>query len=141
MLSQLGQNVDPLGFGTAFFLKVRLILQQLTVDKFGWDTDVPGNVVKEWNKWLHSMLLLEKFSMNRWYFLHCGPLKSVDVKYQLHGFSDASDQAYSVVIYLCRLVNGLPTVSFVLGKCTVVQRHQSFLANCKEGVSCRTKCY
>ena len=56
----------------------------------------------------------------------CGPLKSVDVaKYQLHGFSDASNQAYSVVIYLRRLVNGLPTVSFVLGKCTVVQRHQS----------------
>ena len=126
MLSQLGQNFDPLGFGAPFFLKARLIFEQLAVDKFDWDTDVPGNIVKEWNKWLHSLLLLEEFSMNRWYFLHYGPLKAVDVvKYQLHGFSNASNQAYSVVIYLPRLVNGLPAVSFVLGKCTVVQRHQS----------------
>ena len=58
--------------------------------------------------------------------MHCRPLKSVDVvKYQLHGFSDASNQAYSVVIYLCGLVDGLPIVFFMLGKCTVVQRHQS----------------
>ena len=113
MLSQPGQNFDTLGFWAPFFLKARLILQQLAVDKFDWDTDVSDNVVKEWNTWLHSLLLLEEFSMNWWYFLHCGPLKSVDVvKYQLHGFSDASNQAYSVVIYLLRLVNGLPTVSF-----------------------------
>ena len=58
--------------------------------------------------------------------MHRALLKSVDVvKYQLRGFSDASNQACSVVIYLGRLVNGLPTISFVLGECTVVQRHQS----------------
>ena len=106
MLSQLGQNFDPLGFGAPFFLKARLILQQLAVDKFDWDTDVPSNVVKEWNTWPHSLLLLEEFLMNRWYFLHCGPLKSVNIaKYQLHDFSNASNQAYSVVIYLPRLLN------------------------------------
>ena len=126
MLSQLRQNFDPLVFGAPFLLKACLILQHLVADKFDWDTDVPGNVVKQWNTWLHFLLLLEEFSMNRWYFLHCGPLKSVDVvKYQLHGFSDASNQAYSVVIYLRRLVNEIPTVSFVFDKCTVVQRHQS----------------
>ena len=99
MLSQLGQNFNSLGFGAPFFLKARLIPQQLAVDKFDWDTDVPGNVVKKWNTWLHSLLLLKEFSLNRRYFLHCEPLKSVHVvKYQLHGFSDASNQAYSVVI-------------------------------------------
>ena len=60
MLSQLGQNFDPLDFGAPFFLKARLILQQLAVDKFDWDTDDPGNVVKEWNTWLHSLLLLRR---------------------------------------------------------------------------------
>ena len=141
MLGQLGQSFNPLGFGAPFFMKACLILQQLAVDGFDWDADVPGDVVGEWSEWLYSLLLLEEFLMNRWYFLHCGPLKSVDVvNYQLHGFSDASNQAYSVVIYLRRLVNGLPTVSFVLGKCTVVQRHQSSY-NCKEEVSRRTKCY
>ena len=33
MFSQLGQNFDPLEFGTPFFLKARLILQQLAIKK------------------------------------------------------------------------------------------------------------
>ena len=45
MLSQLGQSFDPLGFGTPFFLKVRLILQQLAIEKFDWDEKVPESVM------------------------------------------------------------------------------------------------
>ena len=41
MLSQLGQNFDSLEFDSAFFLKVRLILQQLAIEKFGWVEEVP----------------------------------------------------------------------------------------------------
>ena len=56
--------------------------------------------------------------------MHYGPLKLGDVvRHQLPGFSDAFNQAYSVAIYLLRLVNGLTTLSLVLGKFTVVQRH------------------
>ena len=47
MLSQLGQNFDPLGFGFPFFIKARLILQQLAIDKYDWDTKVPDEIVKE----------------------------------------------------------------------------------------------
>ena len=56
MLSQLGQNCDLLGFGVPFFSKAPLIFQQLALDKFDWDTDVPGNVVKEWNT-VHGYIL------------------------------------------------------------------------------------
>ena len=47
MLSQLGQNFDPLGFGAPFFVRARLILQQLAVEKFDWDTEVPQEIVKQ----------------------------------------------------------------------------------------------
>ena len=47
MLSQLGQNFDPLGFGSPFFIKARLILQQLAIDKYDWDTKVPDENVKD----------------------------------------------------------------------------------------------
>ena len=126
MLSQLGQNFDPLGFGSPFFLKARLILQKLAVEKFDWDAEVPEGVVKEWNVWLHSLEMLKDFSLPRWYFLNAG-LSSPgdDVKYQLHGFSDASNVAFSSVIYLRRLVNGVPAVSFVFGKCKVVLANQN----------------
>ena len=126
VLSQLGQNFDPLGFGSPFFLKARLILQKLAVEKFDWDAEVPEGVVKEWNVWLHSLEMLKDFSLPRWYFLNAG-LSSPgdDVKYQLHGFSDASNVAFSSVIYLRRLVNGVPAVSFVFGKCKVVLANQN----------------
>ena len=34
MLSQFGQNFDPLGFSNPFYLKTRLILHQLVVERF-----------------------------------------------------------------------------------------------------------
>ena len=62
----------------------------------------------------------------RWLFLNSDiPCSIDDVKYELHGFSDASNQAFSSVIYLRRLVNGAPIVAFIFGKSTIVQQHQS----------------
>ena len=72
MLSLLGQKFDPLGFGSPFFIKARLILQQLAVDKYDWDTTVPDDVVKEWDAWLHSLRLLQNFSLSRWLFINSG---------------------------------------------------------------------
>ena len=121
MLSQLGQNFDPMGFGSPFFIKARLILQQLAIDKYDWDTKVLDEIVKEWDAWLHSLSLLQSFSLSRWLFLNSGiPCSIDDVKYELHGFSNASNQAFSSVIYLRRLVNGAPSVAFIFGKCTIV---------------------
>ena len=47
------------------------------------------------------------------------------MQYQLQVFSDASNQVLSSVVYLRRLVNGVPRVAFVLGKCTIVLTNQS----------------
>ena len=44
--------------------------------------------------------------------------------YQLHGFCDASDNAFSCVIYL-RRINGCATLSFISGRSRVVLNHQS----------------
>ena len=116
MLSQLGQNFDPLGFGAPFFVKARLILQKLAIEGLDWDSEVPNAVIKEWNDWLRSLLLLKEFSLPRWYFHGCDLHGPGDVVvYQLHAFSDASNEVLSSVVYLRRLVNGVPCVAFVLG--------------------------
>ena len=65
MLSQLGQNFDPLGFGSLFFLKARLIMQQSAIKKFNWDEEVPESAVKEWEAWLHPLETLKDFSLPR----------------------------------------------------------------------------
>ena len=87
---------------------------------------MPECVVKEWEAWLRLLEMLKDFSLPRWYFLNAG-LSSLgdNVEFQLHGFSDASDLAFSSVIYLRRLVNGIPAVSFVFGKCNIVLANQT----------------
>ena len=82
---------------------------------------MPESVVKEWEAWLHSLEMLKDFSLPRWYFLNAD-LSSPDdnVEFQLHGFSDVSNLAFSSVIYLRRLVNGIPAVPFVFGKCNII---------------------
>ena len=84
------------------------------------------SVVKEWEAWLHSLERLKDFLLPRWYFLNAG-LSSPDdnVEFQLHGFSDASNLAFSSVIYLRRLANGIPALSFVFSKCNIVLANQS----------------
>ena len=53
--------------------------------------------------------------------------------YQLHGFCDSSDNAFSCVIYLGRTVNGCATLSFISGRSRVVLNHQSnWVISCKE---------
>ena len=126
MLSQVGQNWDPLGFCGPHFLQARLILQKLAIEKFDWDDIVPDNVVKEWNKWLCSLETLKNFAIPRWYF--AGLLRcrlDDDVSYELHAFSDASNQAFCSVVYLRRIVNGQLSLSFIIGKCTIVLSSQS----------------
>ena len=76
MLSQLGQNFDPLGFGSPFFIKAHLILQQLAIDKYDWDTKVPDEIDKEWDAWLHSLSLLQSFLLPRFTDLR-GPVSTI----------------------------------------------------------------
>ena len=115
-----------LGVGSPFFLKARLILQQLAIEKFDWHEEVPESVVKKWKAWLQWLEMIKDFLLPRWYFLNAD-LSSPDdnVEFQLHGFSDASNLAFSSVIYLRRLVNGIPSVSFAFGKCDIVFANQS----------------
>ena len=47
MLSQLGKSFDPLGIFSPFFVKARLVLQRLAIEKYDWDDDVPESIVKE----------------------------------------------------------------------------------------------
>ena len=46
MLSQLGKSFDPLEIFSPFFVKARLTLQKLAIDKRDWDDEVPESVVK-----------------------------------------------------------------------------------------------
>ena len=44
--------------------------------------------------------------------------------YYLHGFADASDDAFVAVVYIRRIVNGVVFVSLVFGKSRVILKHE-----------------
>ena len=68
MLSQLGKSFDPLGIFSSFFVKARLILQHLAIEKYDWDDDLPESIVKEWKAWFQLLGFLLDTSLARYYF-------------------------------------------------------------------------
>ena len=68
----------------------------------------------------------QNVALHRYCFRDSVPSNDCDkVQYQLRGFCDASDDAFSCVIYLRRIVNDRAAVSFIFGKSRVVLSHQS----------------
>ena len=124
MASQLASQFDPLGMASPFILGARLILQKVSISGADWDDVLPLDVKDKWKKWLLSLNKLNDFSISRNCFDDCGKTVNTAV-YQLHGFCDASNLAFSCVVYLRRVVNGESQVAFVLGKSRLVLTHQA----------------
>ena len=126
MASQLASNFDPLGMASPCLLRGKLILQKVATTNLGWDDKLPNDIVSEWNSWLGSLVALSGVSIERYCFANSViPGEDDRVTYQLHGFCDASNNAFSCVIYLRRVVNGRASLSFIFGKLRVVLKHQS----------------
>ena len=126
MASQLASNFDPLGVVSPCLLGGKLILQRVATAKYDWDDKLPDNIISNWNAWIVSLKTLSSVSIDRYCFVnHDVPSKDDNENYQLHGFCDASNKAFSGVEYLRRIVNGHVSLSFILGKSRVVLQHQS----------------
>lgn len=97
MLSLVSSVYDPLGLAIPFTLSAKILLQDLTRKRLGWDEEIPGEDLARWKKWIDELSLLSKFSISR-----C--IKSKDLQdvttAQIHHFSDASQSAYGSVSYL-----------------------------------------
>ena len=125
MLSQISRQYDPLGYLAPLVLKGRLILQQMAIDEFSWDEVVDPRYKKAWDDWLNLLASWKEFSVPRWNFADEPNLGTYeDASYELHGFSDASNDAYGCAIYLRRICKGTTSTSLVFGKSRIVLRNQ-----------------
>ena len=122
--SQLTSQFDSLGMASPFILGARLILQKVSISGADWDDVLPLDVKDKWKKWLLSLNKLNDFSISRNCFDDRDKTINTAV-YELHGFCDASNLAFSCVVYLRRVVNGESQVIFVLGKSRLVLTHQA----------------
>ena len=94
-LATLAQLWDPIGLISPVTIKFRIDLQELWSLGYGWDDVLPEEVQKKWAENLKMMNHLLTLQFDR-------KLKPSDAigQPQIHGFSDAGEQAYGAVIFL-----------------------------------------
>ena len=91
-----GSIFDPLGFLSPFVIKLNLLFQTLCHRQVGWDEPLVGNSLKQWNEFLSEFTVLNEIWIPLCYF----DSDILPYMIEVHGFSDASEHAYTAVLYL-----------------------------------------
>ncbi|XP_055309087.1 uncharacterized protein LOC129572976, partial [Sitodiplosis mosellana] len=104
---------DPLGLLAPLTIKAKIIMQRTFKEKIGWDDFVDALTQTEWNEYRNELSLIQKIKIDRWLKLQ------PNSKIKLHGFSDASDNAFSACIYIVQTSNGITTAFLVCAKTRV----------------------
>ena len=101
---------DPLGFLCPIVLQAKLIFNKVCILKTGWDSELPVEVEKSWKSFLNFLKNLNDISFDRCLFADQKNFVSIE----LHGFCDASETAYSAVIYARTIYKNKMTVKFAI---------------------------
>ena len=81
-----------------------------------WDEPVNSRVEEDWKRWHEELSHLQNHLIPRYYY----PKNVKVVQKQLHGFCDASEQAYAGVVYLRAVVeNNNAHIALVMAKTKV----------------------
>ena len=116
LLSLVSSLYDPLGLVGPMVVLGRLVLQEVTRLKFGWDDKLPDALVERWKSWVDTLQSLSEVRIPR-----CiKPLEFNDAALEIHNFSDASQVAYGTASYLrCTNKSGQVSVRLIMAKSKV----------------------
>ena len=116
LVSDIAKTFDVLGWFSPTTIKVKILLQRLWEQKVDWDDLVPDPIYENWLQWRSELHLLSNKHISRYYF----DKKSQVASIELHGFSDASENAYAAVVYLRMTdTSGKVRISLVTSKTKV----------------------
>ncbi|XP_029164752.1 uncharacterized protein LOC114935963 [Nylanderia fulva] len=114
-LSNIARIFDPLGWSAPVTITAKIFLQRLWQSQLDWDDQFPPDLADEWEVIRASLLSLDGLQFDRW--VRRG---SDTTACELHGFADASSQAYAAVVYLRLLsISGEVTSMLLVGKSRV----------------------
>ena len=94
LLSQLNKIFDPLGFLAPILVKGKIFLKQLWQLKIDWDTPLQEDLQRKWCSYYEDLQILKNLSIPR------KGIFSISQKIEMHGFCDASLEAYGACIYV-----------------------------------------
>ena len=93
VLSTLAKVYDPLGLVSPTTLSGKLIFRDISDEKLAWDTELPEQLQKLWNKWYNNLPV--SVTIPRSIAPHQQPIQELT----LHAFGDASGKGVSAVVY------------------------------------------
>ena len=97
VLSMISKLFDPLGLLLPFTIKAKCLFQSIWRLKADWDEILSETIRKTFTAWLEDLDLLKGWKFQRKMF---SLLWSEKPHIVLHGFGDASQQAYGACVYL-----------------------------------------
>ncbi|XP_055605011.1 uncharacterized protein LOC129753240 [Uranotaenia lowii] len=106
---------DPLGFISPLAIKVRILIRYIRKEKISWDDEVKNDLLKKWLNWLDDLQKVSDIKIPRCIL----PYSDHVVTLELHTFFDASESAYSAVVYLRAELGGQYFVSLLASKARV----------------------
>ncbi len=105
-----------LGLLSPIIITAKILLQQLWKLHLDWETHVPDTIATEWKRWISTVPPIASHPINR----RLRPLDVPILSHQIHGFSDASANAYGAVVYLCTVYqNADISIVFITSKARV----------------------
>ena len=96
LLSELSKPFDPLGIVGPVMMKASLLFQELCLKEVGCDDSLTDEQKEKWRKWLTELAEVQQVTIPR----AVAVIIDKDQPIILHGFCDASEGGYCVVIYL-----------------------------------------
>ena len=116
LISDVSKIFDVFGWLSPCTVKMKIQFQRLWELKLCWDEPVPEEVHELWSRWRIELPLLSNIQIPRCFFKKDSQVSTRE----LHGFSDASEKAYSAVVYLrIQHDNGTTLMSLVSSKTKV----------------------
>ncbi|XP_025405027.1 uncharacterized protein LOC112679449 [Sipha flava] len=98
LLSNINSVYDPVGFLTPALIRGKIFMQHLWSSKLNWDTPLSPDLQTKWTNFYQSLQSLEQLSIPRRV-----PFDNV-TSVQLHGFCDASQNAFGACVYFRSLI-------------------------------------
>ncbi|XP_028159005.1 uncharacterized protein LOC114351861 [Ostrinia furnacalis] len=111
VISDISKLYDPLGWLAPVIVKAKMFIQKLWLAGIGWDEELPAKLFKDWSTYRGELTALTQFRLPRWIGTN-----SKCITVELHGFSDASSDAYAAVVY-ARVVDEAGNVMVTLITC------------------------
>lgn len=94
ILSEIGKLYDPNGFITPIIIIAKILIQDIWKTKTDWDDKVDPHIERKWLNFRMEIHAINQIRLPRW--LGTSPRTHSE----LHGFADASKDAYACCVYV-----------------------------------------